>query len=83
MKYSRNIVAEVKKKINAIIYHEIASFFSDNRTLDQFDCNLQKTKDLKFGDYSTNILMKSGINRDLIQSIGKKIINALPKKIFT
>ncbi len=83
MKYSRNIVAEVKKKINAIIYHEIASFFSDNRTLDQFDCNLQKTKDLKFGDYSTNILMKSGINRDLIQSIGKKIIKALPKKIFT
>ncbi len=82
MKYSRNVIADVKKKMNVIIYREIASFFNENKSLSEFDCNLQKTKDLKFGDYSTNVLMKSGISRDLIQPIGKKIIKSLPKSIF-
>ncbi|MDE6477512.1 MAG: hypothetical protein K2L48_05050 [Mycoplasmoidaceae bacterium] len=68
--------------MNVIIYREIASFFNENKSLSEFDCNLQKTKDLKFGDYSTNVLMKSGISRDLIQPIGKKIIKSLPKSIF-
>ncbi len=82
MKYSINYIDKIKKSLNSVVFAEVMNISTNSQTRNSFDCNLQKTKDVKFGDYSTNILMKLGINRDLIPKISKNIIKKLPKKIF-
>lgn len=83
MKYSKNVLAEIKSKLNRIIYHELVNALPSSISLDQFDCNFQKTKDPKFGDISSNVLMKSQIEKDIAQIIGKNILKVLPKKMVT
>ncbi len=82
MKYSINYNDKIKKSLNSVIFTEVMNISSRSSVKQSFDCNLQKTKDIKFGDYSTNILMKLDISRELIPRVSKNIIKKLPKKIF-
>ncbi|MDE7434054.1 MAG: hypothetical protein K2M43_02970, partial [Mycoplasmoidaceae bacterium] len=81
MKYSKNSLLEIKNKLNRIIFKQLLNALPANFSYQDFDCNFQKTRDIKFGDYSSNILMKSQLSKEVMDAVSKNIIKALPKKI--
>lgn len=78
----KNIIDFIKNQIIKSIYHVVDFFNTTGIDRKSIKVNVEKTKNPKFGDYTTNCAMTIGLNRDQCMKLASLIADNLNKKYF-
>jgi arginyl-tRNA synthetase len=81
-KKTHTIIDEIKIFISKSIKKNAIRLVALGVNVNEININVEKTKDHKFGDYSTNVAMSMSNDRDTVMKIAKMIAKTLNNFFF-
>jgi arginyl-tRNA synthetase len=79
---SETIIQEIKHILKKTISKLPTIVNETSNSLNDINVQVEKTKNLKFGDFSSNIMMVLGLSKDKVQLFAKIVADKLDKKFF-
>jgi arginyl-tRNA synthetase len=83
--YSRGetIIHLIKDELRRAINKQSNLINDSGINVDDINVQVEQTKNPKFGDYATNVILSLGLPRDKTMELAKAVADALPKKYFS